>query len=140
MNWLLKCDGMLSDKARRHLLGLTALFFLALAGALLFTIRDDEIVLRDGLPFALGSMSWRISLTLAVLWLALPQVLVLTRRLPPRLTAAIFLGGLIVVASRGRALLPVLLIIVLMIGVEISAGVLRPFSPPPNKRRKPPKK
>jgi hypothetical protein len=73
-------------------------------------------------------------LTLAVLWLALPQVLVLTRRLPPRLTAAVLLGGLIVIASRGKALLPVLLVILLMIVVEIAAGVLRPFSRRPGKR------
>ena len=118
---------MLSEKARRHLLGLSALAFLGLAGALLITFQDGSVSLRDGIPFAVGSMCWRIGLTLAVLWLALPQVLVLTRRLPPRLTAALFLGGLIVVASRGKALLPVLVVILLMIGVEISAGVLNPF-------------
>ena len=122
------CDGMLSEKTRRHLLGLSALVFLGLAAGLLITFEDGTLSLRSGVLFAVGSMCWRIGLTLAVLWLALPQVFVLTRRLPPRLTAVLFLGGLIVIASRGKALLPVLLVIVLMIGVEIAAGVLRPFS------------
>jgi hypothetical protein len=47
---------------------------------------------------------------------------------------ALFLGGLIVMASRGKALLPVLLVILLMIGVEIAAGVLKPFSRQRGKR------
>jgi hypothetical protein len=128
MNWSWKCDGMLSEKARRHLLGLLALAFLGLAAGLLITVEDGTLSFRSGTLFAVGSMSWRIGLTLAVLWLALPQVLVLTRRLPPRLTATLLVGGLIAIASRGKALLPVLLVILLMIGVEIAAGVLKPFS------------
>jgi hypothetical protein len=125
---------MLSEKARRHLLGLSALVFLGLAAGLLITVEDGTFSLRSGTLFAVGSMCWRMGLTLAVLWLALPQVLVLTRRLPPRLTATVVLGGLIVIASRGKALLPVLLVILLMIGVEIAAGVLKPFSRRQGKR------
>jgi hypothetical protein len=125
---------MLSEKARRRLLGLLVLVFLGLAAGLLITFEDGTFSFRSGTLYAVGSMCWRIGLTLAVLWLALPQVLVLTRRLPPRLTAAVLLGGLIVIASRGKALLPVLLVVLLMIVVEIAAGVLRPFSRRPGKR------
>jgi hypothetical protein len=120
---------MLSEKARRHLLGFLALVFLGLAAVLLS-------VYQDGTLYVLGSMSLRIGMTLAVLWFALPQVLVLTQKLPPRLTAAIFLGGLIVVATRGKAALLVLLVLVLMTGVEMVGWVLNPL---PRKRRSPPK-
>ncbi|MCL4205582.1 MAG: hypothetical protein KJ000_24135 [Pirellulaceae bacterium] len=110
---------MLSEKARRHLLGFMALVFLGLATVLL-------TIYRDGTLYALGSMCLRIGLTLGVLWFALPQVLVLTRNLSPRLTVAVVLGGLIVVATRGKATLLVLLVLVLLTAVEVAGWLLNP--------------
>ncbi len=111
---------MLSARVRRHLLGVFALFFLGLSLVLLVSF-------EEGTLYALGSMCWRIGLTLAVLWLALPQVLQLMSRVPPRVAVAVVLGGLVVVATKGRALLPVLLVILLLAGVEFLGWLLKPL-------------
>jgi hypothetical protein len=110
-------------RLRRHLLGILALVLMG-AGLFLWTQSPDE-TLR-----AIGSMSWRIGLTLAVLWLALPQVVVLAANVPPRTLAVIVMGGLIV-AVRPR-MFPIVILILAALGVM--EGIAWLFRPLPKQR------
>jgi hypothetical protein len=73
----------------------------------------------------LGSTCLRMGSTLLVLWLALPQVLSLTTRFPPRLLIAAALGVLIVVV-RPRAFPFVALVVLAVCVVEAVGWLMRP--------------
>ena len=109
---------------RRHVLGILAL---VLMGSGLFLLASTE----DGTLKAIASMSWRIGLTMAVLWLALPQVM--TLNIHPRTAAVLALGSMIVVA-RPRTFPIVLLIFAAMGVVEGVAWLFRPLPKPRDRR------
>ncbi len=111
---------------QRHVLGVLALL-LMLGGLSLLIGTEDETI------YALGSMGWRIGLALGVLWLALPQVLVLGASLQPRTAIACVLGGIMIVA-RPKLFPIVLLIVGAMAILESVGGLLRPLSKPRNRR------
>ena len=100
---------------------------LMIGGLSLLIGTEDETI------YALGSMGWRIGLALGVLWLALPQVLLLGASLQPRTAIACVLGGIMIVAR--PKLFPIVLLIVGAMAILESVGwLVRPLSKPRNRR------
>lgn len=117
---------MQSVRLRRHLLGVASL--MTIAGGLALLWSSD----KGSMPYLTGTVAWRVGLTLAALWLALPQVLALTARLSPRIVTALCIAALIVVV-RPRALPLVVLGLSAVVLLEMVAGLFRPL--PPSRRR-----
>ncbi|MCH5375583.1 MAG: hypothetical protein JJ992_16555, partial [Planctomycetes bacterium] len=76
---------------------------------------------------ALGSACLRLGLIAAAFWFAMPQVMSIATRLPRRLTVAVVVGGLIVVITKGKALILVLLIVMAVAAVEFVGWLLKPL-------------
>lgn len=110
---------------RRHALGVFALLLLASAAVLLLAFDDNQTEMA-------GSICLRAGLTLAAIWLALPQILAMSTKLPPRLMVAILVGGVIVIA-RPRTSPVIFLIVAAVAVVEFVGWLFKPL--PPKKKR-----
>jgi hypothetical protein len=110
----------MNSSIRRHAIGVVALALLVSSVVLL--LQYDENVGQVA-----GTTCLRVGLTLAALWLAFPQVLTIASKYPPRLLAAILIGGLVVII-RPRSF-PLVLLLVAAVGVmEVAGRFLRPPS------------
>ncbi len=112
---------------RRHALGIFSLLLLASAAALLVYSDSDDNQMEMA-----GSICLRAGLTLGAIWLALPQIITLSAKFPPRLLVAILVGGVIVIA-RPRSF-PVVALIVAAVAVLEFVGWL--FKPLPSKKKR----
>lgn len=110
---------------RRHILGIISIFTLTAAGILLFAFDDNDTKMA-------GSMCLRVGIGLGLIWLALPQILGICSKLPPRLMIAVIIGGVVGLA-RPRSL-PVIVLIVGAVAVLEFVGWM--LTPLPRKKRR----
>ncbi len=105
---------------RRHLLGMIALM-LVLAGTI-------GLVLGEGSSSQMGllaSACVRAGCVLGALWLAFPQIVEISTRVPPWLIGVMLLGGL-AVAIRPRSITVVAPLLAVLLGMHVLGFLLRP--------------
>ena len=112
---------------RRHAVGILSLILLGCAAVLLARFDDNS-------TRAAGSICLRLGLTLGAVWLALPQLVTISTRFPPRLLVALLVGAVILVA-RPRSFPVVVLIVALVAIIELVGWLLKPL-PPQRKKTK----
>jgi len=106
---------------RRHTLGVIALAMLAAAAVLL--------LFCDGnLADMYGSICLRVGMALGAVWLALPQLLLLSAYCSPKLLFTFLLGGIVLIA-RPKAFPIVALLIVAAAILEAAGWLLKPLRP-----------
>jgi len=115
----------MNTSIRRHALGVFALLLLASAAVLLIRFEDNQTEMA-------GSICLRAGLTLGAIWLALPQIIVICAKFPPRLLVAILVGGVIVIARPRTS--PVVALIVGAVAVVELVGWF--FKPLPSKKKR----
>jgi hypothetical protein len=113
----------MDSSIRRHILGVVALVLLASAIVLLVSSEGNVGKMA-------GTICLRVGLTLGALWLALPQILAIKSKYPPRLLLAV-LGGALVVLVYPKSFAIVLVLVALIGAVEAFGWFLKP---PPSKR------
>jgi hypothetical protein len=116
---------------RRHALGVVALLLMAPAIVLLIVPPDDVSEMTRNLC----QIALRAGMALAAVWLALPQVMSLSVRCPPRLLIAMGLGCVVVIA-RPRMFPLVFLVVGVVAALEFVGWLLK--SLPRSKTKKPP--
>lgn len=110
---------------RRHIMGLFGIAFLAGGlGLLLLTGTSDN-------QFA--GFCIRVGLMLGAIWLALPQVVGLTKRFPPWLMATIAISGL-VIAARPRMILYLGPVVAAIAFLQFVGWLFKPLPHPKPKR------
>jgi hypothetical protein len=107
---------------RRHALGVMALLLMTPAIVLPLVLKDDLSEMNRNLC----GIALRAGMTLAAAWLALPQIVTLSVKCPPRLLIAIA-AGCIVVIARPRSFPLVLLIIGVLAVLEFVGWLLKPL-------------
>jgi hypothetical protein len=110
---------------RRGLLGLTALSLL-IVGVILWNRGGEEQVPAAGVMIRAGVL-------LAVVWLALPQLLQLFQRFPPWLLAGVSISLLVLIA-RPKLYVAVLPLLLLLGALQFFGWLMKP--PPGAKRRR----
>jgi len=104
---------------RRHILGIISVFTLIAAGILLFAFDDNDTKMA-------GSMCLRVGIGLGLIWLALPQILVICDKFSPRLMIAVMVGCVVGLA-RPKSF-PVIAVIVGAVAVlELVGWMLKPL-------------
>jgi hypothetical protein len=117
---------------RRHLLGVFGAVFLATGISLLIAKGID-----DSRWSMMASICVRVGLTLGALWLAFPQLIDLTSRVPPWMLAAIVIGGLVIIA-RPRTILYVGPALAAIAVLQFIGWLFKPLpTPQPKKQSKP---
>lgn len=104
---------------RRHLLGIISVLTLIAAGILLFAFHGNDTKLA-------GSMCLRIGLGLGLIWLALPQIMTICDKFPPRLLIAVMVGCVIVLA-RPKSFPLVAVIVGVVAALEFAGWMLKPL-------------
>ena len=104
---------------RRHLMGIGALGLLV-GGVLLAWSSDSETGCMAGMALV------RVGVLLSLLWLALPQVLVLAARVSTPMGIAL-LAGLVIFAIHPRAFPVVAVLIGIVVVLECFRWLKRPF-------------
>jgi hypothetical protein len=117
---------------RRHALGVVAL--LLMAPAIVLLLIEQPAGLSD-MNRNLCQIALRAGMTLAAVWLALPQIVTLSVKCPPRLLIATVLGCVVVIV-RPRAFPLVLLIVGVIAALEFVGWLLKPL--PRTRSKKPP--
>lgn len=109
---------------RRHILGILSLLTLIAAAILLFGFDGNQAV-------AAGSVCLRVGIAFGLIWLALPQLITICGRFPPKLMIAVTVGGVIVV-TRPRSFPVIAIIVVAVAALEFVGWMLKPL---PRKKR-----
>jgi hypothetical protein len=118
---------------RRHLLGIIGIF-LILAGLISSFVESGSVRDFGFIP----SSCIRVGIVLAALWLAFPQILELSNRVPAWLFGAILLGC-VVVAVRPRTIALIAPLIAALFGMHLMGLVLRSPLPKTRPRKMGPK-
>lgn len=109
---------------RRHILGVLSILALIAAAVVWFGYDGNQTKM-------LAAMCLRVGLGLGVIWLALPQIVTICERFPPRLMFAVLLGGMLALA-RPKTLPLVALIVAVVAALEFVGWMLTPL---PKKKR-----
>ena len=109
---------------RRTAFGIIAALLLCIAAFLLFTYGNSE-----GRETMIASICLRAGLVLGAVWLAYPQVLLISKKFSPTLAAIVLVGILLLVFVRNKyVLLVVGPALVALILLHLSGHLLRPPS------------
>lgn len=108
---------------RRHTIGVIALAMLVAAAVFRLGF-DDEFG-------GLYGICSKVGITLAVAWLAYPQILFLSAYCSPKLLFTILVGGLVVIARpRPVTFFVVVGLVAVVVILEIAGWLLKPLRPP----------
>jgi len=104
---------------RRHILGVLSILALIAAAVVWFGYDGNQTKM-------LAAVCLRVGLGLGVIWLALPQIVAICEKFPPRLMIAVLIGSVLVLA-RPKTLPLVALIVAVVAALEFVGWILKPL-------------
>lgn len=117
----------MSMTVKRIILGVLSIALLIASLILLIAFEGNQ-------SYMAGSICLRVGLVLGALWLALPQAILIAKKLSPRLTVAVLIAALIVVI-RPKAF-PIAALLVLAVAVlEFAGWILKPIANKPRPKQ-----